>query len=131
MSQENVEVVRALNAAFNAGGMDAMRDLYDPNVVMYHVKDWPEPGPTVGRETVMRFIEQLRDTWDADTIEVISDYIHAADRVVVRWIWHGRGHGPQSSMELTTVSSVRNGKIREIEFFWDHHEALEAVGLSG
>ena len=49
---------------------------------MHHVKDWPEPGPSVGREAVMRFIDQLRDTWDADTLEVIGEYIHAADRVV-------------------------------------------------
>ena len=44
----------------------------------------------------MRFIEQLRDTWDADTIEVTSDYLHAADRVVVRFTWHGRGPRPSS-----------------------------------
>ncbi len=78
----------------------------------------------------MLFIEQLRDTWDADRIEVTSDYIHAADRVVVRWIWHGLGHGPQANMELTSVNSVRKGKIRSVEFFWDHDEALEAAGLS-
>src|SRR5438876_9070579 len=120
MSQENVEVVKAANEAFNAGDLAALRELYDSEVVMYHVKDWPEPGPTVGREAVMLFIEQLRDTWDADRIEVTSDYIHAADRVVVRWIWHGLGHGPQANMELTSVNSVRKGKIRSVEFFWDH-----------
>jgi len=130
MSQENVEVIRAVNEAWNAGDMDAFREQLDPDVVMYHVKGWPEPGPTVGREACMRFIEQLRDTWDADRIEVIGDYVHAADRVVVRWIWHGLGHGPQANMELTSVNSVRKGKIRSVEFFWDHDEALEAAGLS-
>jgi ketosteroid isomerase-like protein len=129
MSQENVEVNRALFEAFNAGDMDALRELYDPEVVMHHVKDWPEPGPTVGREAVIRFIEQLRDTWDADALEVTSDFIHAADRVVVRFTWHGEGRGPESNIELTTVSSIREGKVRSIEFFWDHEEALEAAGL--
>ena len=33
-------------------------------------------------------------------------------------------------MELTTVFTVRKGKIVRMEFFWDHAEALEAVGLS-
>ena len=130
MSQENVEVIRAVNEAWNARDMDAFRELLDPEVAMYHVKGWPEPGPTVGREACMRFIEQLRNTWDADRIEVIGDYIHSADRVVVRWIWHGLGHGPQSDMELSTVYSVRKGKIRSAQYFWDHEEALEAVGLS-
>ena len=31
---------------------------------------------------------------------------------------------------MTVVNTVRNGKIRYREFFWDHDEALEAVGLS-
>ena len=95
MSQENVEIVRKAIEAWNAGDMDAFRELCDADVVMHHVEDWPEPGPTVGREAVMRFIEQLRDTWDADTIEVTSDFLHAADRVVFGFTWHGRGHGPR------------------------------------
>jgi ketosteroid isomerase-like protein len=33
-------------------------------------------------------------------------------------------------MEGTAICTVRNGKLREVEFFWDHDEALEAVGLS-
>jgi ketosteroid isomerase-like protein len=46
MSQENVEIVRRQFEAWNAGDMDAFRELCDPEVVMHHVKDWPEPGPT-------------------------------------------------------------------------------------
>ena len=78
----------------------------------------------------MRFMEQLRDTWDVETMEATSDFIDAADRVVVRVIWHGVGHGPQANMEFTDVITVRKGRIRGHEFFWDHAEALEAVGLS-
>jgi uncharacterized protein len=129
MSQANVEIVRRQFEAWNAGDMDAFRELCDPEVVMHHVKDWPEPGPTVGREAVMRFIDQLRDTWDADTLEVTGEYIHAADRVVASFAWHGLGHGPQSSMELTTIYTVRKRKVRSMEFFWDRNEALEAAGL--
>ena len=33
-------------------------------------------------------------------------------------------------MEVTTINSVRSGKIREVELFWDHHEALQAAGLA-
>jgi ketosteroid isomerase-like protein len=129
MSQENVEVVRAVVEAWNEGDMDAVREMHDPDVIVRTVEDWPEPGPYVGREAVMRFAEQLRETWDADTTEVTSDFIDAADRVVVRSIWRGVGHGPQSNMELTDVATVRKGRIRGHEFFWDHNEALEAAGL--
>ena len=66
MSQENVEVVRATFEAWNAGDMDAFRELHDPDVIMRTAGGWPEPGPFVGREAVMRQFEQLRETWDAD-----------------------------------------------------------------
>ena len=34
MSQENVEIVRAVFAAWNAGDMDSVRELYHPDAVM-------------------------------------------------------------------------------------------------
>lgn len=129
MSEENVEVVRAASQAWNAGDMDAFRELHDPGAILRPEKDWPEPGPFVGREAVMRFYEQVREAFDADTVEPTGDFSHAADRVVARWIWHAEGYGPESSMELTTIYTVRDGKVREVEFFWDHAEALEAAGL--
>jgi ketosteroid isomerase-like protein len=86
MSQENVEVVRAAVEAWNAGDMDALRDLYDPDVIGRAPEGWPEPGPDVGREAVMRELERLHEAWDANTLEPISDFIDAADRVAVRAI---------------------------------------------
>ena len=87
MSQENVEVVQAGFEVWNAGDMEGLRELYHPDVILRTAEGWPEPGPYVGREAVMRFFGQLRDTWDADTAEPISDFIDAADHVVVRYVW--------------------------------------------
>jgi hypothetical protein len=67
----------------------------------------------MGREEVMGFYEQLRETWDADTLEPTGDFGHSADRVVARWIWHAQGHGPESNMEVTAIYAVRNRKVRE------------------
>jgi len=130
MSQENVEVAKAAFEAWNTGEMDALRELYDPDIIMRPPERWPEPGPFVGREAVMREWEQTRETWDADTVEPISDFIDTADRVVVRQIWRGVGQGPESNIELTNVFTVRKGRIVYQEFFWDHAEVLEALGLS-
>jgi ketosteroid isomerase-like protein len=132
VSRENVEVVRAYFEAWNAGdSQDTLRHMYDPNVVMQTVPDWPEPGPYVGREAVMRFFERLRETWDFDAIEPITDFIDAADRVVVRFTWRGAGRGPELNMGLTSAWTVRKGRIYYLEFFWDHEEALETMGLEG
>ena len=77
----------------------------------------------------MREWEQMRETWDADALVPISDFIDAGDRVLVRFIWRGQGHGPESNIELTAVYTVRHGRVLYQEFFRDYAEALEAVGL--
>ena len=33
---------------------------------------WPEPGPYVGREAVLRQWRQFRDTWDGDSMELVA-----------------------------------------------------------
>jgi ketosteroid isomerase-like protein len=129
MSQENVEVFRAVFEAWNAGELDGVRDVYDRDVIVRAPEGWPEPGPFVGREAVMRECEHIREAWNADVVEPISDFIDAADRVVVRQIWRGAGHGPEAHLEMTNVVTVRKGRIVYQEFFWDPAEALEAAGL--
>ncbi len=74
--------------------------------------------------------ERLRAAFDVDTVEPISDFIAAGDRVVVRLNWRGEGQGPDMNLELTRVLTMRKGKIFIIEDFWNHAEALEALGLS-
>jgi len=74
--------------------------------------------------------KQMREVWEADALEPRSDFLDAADRVAVRFIWHGADRGLDADLELTGVWTVRKGKIFATEFFWDHAEALEAVGLS-
>ena len=130
MSQENVEIVKATLEAWNTGDMEALRELYDPNAIVRMPDDWPEPGPFMGRDAVMRQVKQLRDTWDADTLELISDFIDVGDRVAVRYVWRAAGRGPESNIRSTHVLTVRKGKIVGVEVIWDHAEALETLGLS-
>jgi ketosteroid isomerase-like protein len=131
MSETNVAVVRSLFETWNARDVDGFRQLHDPNVVVRAPEGWPEPGPFVGRDAVLRQFEELRETWDADVTEPTSDFAEAGDRVAVRFIWRGVGHGPESNIEVTSVFTVRNGRIFYQEYFWDHSEALRTMGLEG
>jgi ketosteroid isomerase-like protein len=130
MSRENVEIVRAGIAAWNAKDWDALRAFYDPDVTLRGTKEWPEQGPFLGSDAVMRQFAQMRDAWDADTLEPISDFIDAGDRVVVRLRWRGAGRGPELNVETTNVYTFRGLRIVLQEAFRDHAEALEAAGLS-
>jgi ketosteroid isomerase-like protein len=131
VSQANVEVVRSCFVAFNAGDMDCLRDMYDSDVVIRReLEGWPETGPFVGRDAVMRQWERSREPWgNTATLEPVS-IIDAGDRVVARQIVHGVGRGPALHAEFTTVSTLRNGRVFLIDFFWDYAEALKAVGLT-
>jgi hypothetical protein len=78
----------------------------------------------------MRQWERGREPWgDTVTVEPVS-IIDAGDRVVARQVVHGVGRGPTLHVEFTAVCTLRNGRIFYFEFFWDHAEALKAVGLS-
>jgi ketosteroid isomerase-like protein len=44
MSQENTEVVRTYFALWNAGDMEGVRELHDPDAVMEAMPDWPGAG---------------------------------------------------------------------------------------
>jgi ketosteroid isomerase-like protein len=130
MSRENVEVVRAAFDTWNAGDMDAWAELLAPDVITRAPEGWPEPGPFVGGEAVVRQFEQQRGALDSDAAEPISDFIGMGDRVVVKFIWRGAGAGPPLNMEISCVYTIRKGRILMMEFFWDHDDALEKAGLS-
>ena len=98
MSQENVDTVLALYAAWNAGDMEAVRRLLDPRIVVWNPTDFPEPGPFIGPEAVMRQWEQQREAYQADELEAVTEPIHVADRVVIRFVWRGTGQGPQADL---------------------------------
>ena len=129
MSRENLETVRRGYEAYNSGDLAAVVEQWDPHVVMYHLEGWPEPGPSVGPEAVLREIKQLREAWpEGDTIEPV-ELIEVGNHVVVREVWHGYGGGPEAVMEFTAIMTFRKGKVITVQRFWDHAEALEAVGL--
>ena len=130
MSQENVKIVRAGFAAYNAGQMDALRELLNPDAIIVRgLEGWPEPGPFVGRDAVIRSFERLREAWNKDTLEP-TRLIDAGDRVVARQTWRAVGSGPDMNMDMTVIFTLRGGKIFLMEYYWDHTEALKAVGLS-
>ena len=130
MSRENVEIVRANLEAWNAGDMDAVRQSLATDVIVKMPDDWPEPGPYVGRDSAMRQADQMREPWDADSVKLIGDFIDFADHVLVRFTWRTAGRGPALNTDVTMVYTLRRRSIFLVEYFWDHTEALEAVGLS-
>ena len=132
MSQENIAVAREAIEAWNAGEMERLRDCYDPDAVMTFDSsaNWPEPGPFIGRDAIMREFSRVRDAFDVDSLNLVGDLLAAEDRVVAHATWRGTGRGPQGELEMAWVLTLRNRLIVRADIFLNRDDALEAAGLS-
>ena len=61
--------------------------------------------------------------------ERISDFIDIGDRVAVRVRFRGASHGPEMNLEYSEVWTFLDGSVIAVEMFFDHADALKAVGL--
>ena len=128
MSQENVEVVRQAVENWNGGDLDAALESFDEEVVLRTAEGWPERAQH-GRLAGRGLFEGWAETVGGDA--VIEDLIDAGEIVVLRARAHmtGERSGLEGDMQFSQVLTFRKGKVVLVEFFWDHHEALEAAGL--
>jgi len=130
VSERNLEISRRINDLWNVGDMEGIGELLHDDVVMHHPDGWPEPGPSVGRDAVFRQFELLREGWRTDQLETL-DRRAARDYVVVEQRWRAQGShsGATSEVLLSSVARYHDGKVAEITFYWDHADALAAVGV--
>ena len=96
------------------------------------VNRFPEAEPFRGREEFGRFLAEVEETWAGGDTIVLREIFAVGERVVFRADWGGRGRasGVDLRTSLTTISTVQDGQVTKIEYFFDHTQALEAVGLS-
>ncbi len=131
MSQEKVEIVRAIYDEYGRGNFRAGVDLYDPDVLLVTRPDLPDADRVVGVEGIAAYMRGYLDsatnvTWTAE------EFTAAENSVVVAT--HQSGEGIESGLPLDVQFFVawtfRGRSVIRIEFFADRAEALEAVGLS-
>src|SRR3954447_17071749 len=139
MSQENVEIVRAVFAAWNArpGEPDlaAVFAHFHPQIVYHPRADEPDPSPHVGRDAYEQLVYGFVDSFSRVTFEVL-EVIDAGDHVITSTVLHAVLRGQESasgagvSDTYVFVSKVRDGLVVECWDYKTKQEALEAVGLS-
>lgn len=136
MSQENVEVVRRGYEALNAGRLEEMFALFDPQA---EVKPGLDPdgmagidfrGTYRGVEGFLRFLSEISEAWD-DPRWVPEGYEDAGDDVLVyiRFTAKGKSSGVEIVQQIAHVCTMRDGKLVRAEAFWDRAAAREAAGL--
>lgn len=130
--EANVELVAKGVDAYNRGDLDGLLNTYAPDVEC--VTDARAlTAPMRGRDAVRASLEDLAASFDEGTVRWTTSELFEIDgRVVHRGEWGGRGSTSSAhvTQSLSSVYSIRDGWISRIEWFFDHAEALKAVGLT-
>jgi ketosteroid isomerase-like protein len=124
MSGENVEVVRAIYAAWLSG--ESPRHLIDADVEYVNPPDAVEGGTRRGRAA----FASLGDAYEDVRVEP-EQFIDAGDDVVViaRITVKGRGSGVEIDRRQGYIWTVEAGKGVRFRWFNKPEQALEAAGL--
>jgi ketosteroid isomerase-like protein len=129
VSAENIEVLKRLEAAWNSGDLNGFLHLWDEHAVWVPVPDHPDPQPLVGREGVISFAEQWMEPWD--DYEVATERFEEVGDTIVwctRQTGRRRDSGKGFEVRMAAVCSFRQGRVAQIQWFWDRADALAAVG---
>jgi len=128
MSQENVEVVRALLEAWNARDADRLSSLMDPEAEFRSQVEQRTYRGVAGfvqyRNDVAAVMEDFHTEEDR-FLEVGSDRVLHLYRVVGR----GAGSGVPVSRHNAILWELRNGKMFRGQVYLDQRKALEAAGV--
>jgi ketosteroid isomerase-like protein len=132
MSQENVEIVRSMYAAANAGDkLEANFEVLAPDVEFHVSGAFPDLDRVYrGHEGVEKLNQALNEPWVTLSLDP-EKFIDVGSRVLVLSHFHARGRdGMEMRRRLANLWTVRDGQIVRMEAFADHVSALEAVDLS-
>jgi ketosteroid isomerase-like protein len=130
MSEENVEIVRRIFAAWDAGDFAAPIP-YDPHVLFMVSREYPEFGVFVGPEGVREYMRRFLAQWEQWTVE--AQKLEAiGDTVLARTIQRGRfrATGIEAEMPGFLLFTFRGGKIIRMDTIMSESEARKAAGLS-
>jgi uncharacterized protein len=132
MSQENVEILRLSNEAFNRGDIDEVLTYYTEDAEFEDLMNAPDlPQVARGIEEVRQVFMAWTQAFDEFRAE-IAEYIDLGEHVVCVMDYSGRSReGVTIELKDWPVVKLRDGKIARITVGYPSREdALEALGLS-
>jgi ketosteroid isomerase-like protein len=128
---EAADVVRSAFERFNAGDIDGLMELLDPDVEFHELPMIPGSGTYVGRDGVRRWAETVVEPFEELRFE-FEDADERGEWIAARTFIEGRGRGSGADvrMRMSTVWRVRGGAIRYHHGYREHAEALRAIDES-
>ncbi len=112
MSQENVEIVRAMYEAFNRGDWDAVLEHVAPEIEFETDPRHPEAGIYRGHERFGRLWEDIEAPFEETVVEPEKFFAHG-DHVVAFVTMRRRpiGSSDELAIRIGELWTVREGKL--------------------
>jgi ketosteroid isomerase-like protein len=129
MSSDSVQVVRDVLAAVAAGDVDALLELYHPDIEFQPLTGAVDKrGGYHGHEGVRLYFEEIAPVW-REMRPYANDFRQFDDRVVAvgGCLVKGRESGAETTTPMAWVFTVRDGLIVSSRAYRTAEEALEAV----
>jgi ketosteroid isomerase-like protein len=132
MSNRNVEVVRAMYAAFAKRDAAAMLSYVDPAMTIYDRAHHPEASVYNGRDGFLRFAETDWAAFDEVSYEP-QEFEARGAYVIVPIVQAGRGKGSTVVIEesIVNVWKLRGGRCVELRNYSTMDEAVAGLGSEG
>jgi ketosteroid isomerase-like protein len=130
LSEENLETVRRLAAAFNARDIDRFLPELHPEVEFHSLRAQLEGRPYVGHEGARKMFADFDEDWDYLRLEV--DELRDSEEAVVatgRLLSRGRASRVDLDVPVAFIWRFRDGKVVYGKVFSEEAAALRAAGL--
>jgi ketosteroid isomerase-like protein len=131
MSQENVEIVRRSQEAWNGGDLDAFLSIGPAEAEWVIAEENPNARTLRGRDEIAAYLRDWVDTMPGLRYEA-TEHVDAGNAVVTLGTISGRAgeDGPEISVQCAFVTYFDRGLAVRTEEYLDPGRALEAAGLS-
>jgi ketosteroid isomerase-like protein len=133
MSQENVEVVRSVYAAWERGDFSSAEWTHPE--IEYVIAGGPMPGSWTGLAGMAEAWRDCLSAWEKFSVE--AEEYRELDKERVLGLVHFSGRGKASGLEVgqmrargASLFHVRRGKVTRLVLYWDRERAVAELGLA-
>jgi ketosteroid isomerase-like protein len=124
-----VQIVEQLGDAWNRSDWDFAEDWFLPDADAIAPEGWPEAEDAQGWPGIRRQFERLNEPWEESHWEPQTTEPVGDETVMQYGRWRVRGHGSgiEVEAEFWIIFRFRGQKVRRVEFYPDHDQAMVAV----
>ena len=116
-SQENAELVQRGYAAFSAGDMATLNELFTDDAVWHVPGSGPMSGPKKGRGAILAYFGEIMTGTAGTATVTVQDVIGGDDHTIGLHHNHAERHNKVNDQDAVLVFKIRDGRVTEVQEF--------------